>query len=103
MAWRSSQAREQAQDLRSTLHYSNDGIWTFMCGIVGYVGKQQTAPIILEGLQQLEYHGYDSAGISMLKDHDLRTRKKKSKIDEGLARLIQAEPLDGFIGLGHTR
>jgi len=74
-----------------------------MCGIVGYVGKQQAAPIILEGLRQLEYRGYDSAGISVLKEHDLRTRKKKGKIDEGLAKLIQAEPLDGFIGLGHTR
>jgi len=74
-----------------------------MCGIVGYVGKQQAAPIILEGLRRLEYRGYDSAGISVLADKILQTRKKKGKIDEGLAKLIRSEPLTGFLGLGHTR
>ena len=74
-----------------------------MCGIVGYVGKQQAAPIILEGLRRLEYRGYDSAGISVLHDHDLLTRKKKGKIDEGLGKMLDAEPLDGLIGIGHTR
>src|SRR5687767_4906580 len=74
-----------------------------MCGIVGYVGKQPATPIILEGLRRLEYRGYDSAGISVLQDHDLQTRKKKGKIDEGLAHLLQAQPLPGFLGLGHTR
>ena len=74
-----------------------------MCGIVGYVGKQQAAPIILEGLRRLEYRGYDSAGISVLRDHQLHTRKKKGKIDEGLGRLLQAEPIPGLIGVGHTR
>jgi glucosamine--fructose-6-phosphate aminotransferase (isomerizing) len=74
-----------------------------MCGIVGYVGKQQAAPIILEGLRQLEYRGYDSAGISVLRDHDLQTRKRKGKIDEGLGQLLQAEPLSGLLGVGHTR
>jgi glutamine---fructose-6-phosphate transaminase (isomerizing) len=74
-----------------------------MCGIVGYIGKQQAAPIILEGLRRLEYRGYDSAGISILRDHALDTRKKKGKIDEGLARLLVEQPLDGSLGLGHTR
>ncbi len=74
-----------------------------MCGIVGYIGKQQAAPIILEGLRRLEYRGYDSAGISILRDHALETRKKKGKIDEGLARLLAEQPLDGSLGLGHTR
>ena len=74
-----------------------------MCGIVGYIGKQQAAPIILEGLRRLEYRGYDSAGISILRDHALDTRKKKGKIDEGLARLLAEQPLDGSLGLGHTR
>lgn len=74
-----------------------------MCGIVGYVGQQQAAPILLEGLRRLEYRGYDSAGISVLRGRELHTRKKQGKIDEGLARLITREPLDGAIGLGHTR
>ena len=74
-----------------------------MCGIVGYVGKQQATPIILEGLRRLEYRGYDSAGISILCPDAIETRKKKGKIDEGLARLIDQSPLDGTLGIGHTR
>ena len=74
-----------------------------MCGIVGYVGKQQAAPVILEGLRRLEYRGYDSAGITVLHDNELQTRKKKGKIDEGLGKLIGARPLDGVVGIGHTR
>ncbi len=74
-----------------------------MCGIVGYVGKQSAVPIILEGLRRLEYRGYDSAGISVVRDAQLCTRKKKGKIDDGLAKLLIADPLDGHLGLGHTR
>jgi glucosamine--fructose-6-phosphate aminotransferase (isomerizing) len=74
-----------------------------MCGIVGYVGKQQAAPIILEGLRRLEYRGYDSAGISVLASGALKTCKRKGKIDEGLARLLVESPLAGALGLGHTR
>jgi len=74
-----------------------------MCGIVGYVGKQQATPIILDGLRRLEYRGYDSAGVAVLVDHQLQTRKKKGKIEEGLARLLQSEPAAGSIGVGHTR
>src|SRR6266511_114429 len=74
-----------------------------MCGIVGYVGKQPAAPIILEGLRRLEYRGYDSAGISVVDHAELQTRKKKGKIDEGLAPLIQSHPLPGGLGVGHTR
>ncbi len=74
-----------------------------MCGIVGYVGKLQAAPILLEGLRRLEYRGYDSAGLSVLKGTELQTRKKKGKIDEGLAPLLQALPAAGQLGIGHTR
>ena len=74
-----------------------------MCGIVGYVGMKQAAPILLEGLRRLEYRGYDSAGLSILRNGQLQTHKKKGKIDEGLAKLFQAHPLEGFLGLGHTR
>ena len=74
-----------------------------MCGIVGYVGKLQAAPILLEGLRRLEYRGYDSAGVSVLNGGALLTRKKKGKIDEGLARLLHTLPAAGQLGIGHTR
>src|SRR2546426_2049708 len=74
-----------------------------MCGIVGYVGKQQAAPILLEGLRRLEYRGYDSAGLSVLNHAELQTRKKKGKVDAGLGRTLQAQPATGQLGIGHTR
>jgi len=74
-----------------------------MCGIIGYVGKLQAAPILLEGLRRLEYRGYDSAGLSVFNGGALQTRKKKGKIDEGLAPLLQALPAAGQLGIGHTR
>src|SRR5881394_841235 len=74
-----------------------------MCGITGYVGKLQAAPILLEGLRRLEYRGYDSAGLSVFNAGELQTRKKKGKIDEGLAPLLQALPAAGQLGIGHTR
>jgi glucosamine--fructose-6-phosphate aminotransferase (isomerizing) len=74
-----------------------------MCGIVGYVGKRQAAPILLDGLRRLEYRGYDSAGVAVLNDGALQIHKKKGKIDEGLARLLEKAPLSGASGIGHTR
>ena len=65
----------------------------FMCGIIGYVGKKAASPILLEGLRRLEYRGYDSAGVAVLDEADLLVRKKKGKIDEGLARLLKPNPL----------
>ncbi len=74
-----------------------------MCGIIGYVGKQAAAPILLEGLRRLQYRGYDSAGIAVLSEGGMAIRKKVGKIDDGLAHLLQQEPVDGQIGIGHTR
>ncbi len=74
-----------------------------MCGIVGYIGKRDATPILLEGLRRLEYRGYDSAGIALVTDGKLEIRKKKGKIDEGLARLLPTHPVRGELGLGHTR
>ena len=74
-----------------------------MCGIVGYLGTRQAGPIILEGLRRLEYRGYDSAGIAVLDGARIAMRKKKGKIDEGLARMIDEKPLRGAVGIGHTR
>src|SRR5690242_14791962 len=74
-----------------------------MCGIVGYIGKQSAAPIIVEGLRRLEYRGYDSAGVAGINGAGLEVRKKKGKIDEGLAKLLLSDPLVGRVGVGHTR
>ena len=59
-----------------------------MCGIIGYIGKQSASPIILEGLRRLEYRGYDSAGVCVLNGAGLELRKRKGKIDDGLAKLL---------------
>jgi glutamine---fructose-6-phosphate transaminase (isomerizing) len=74
-----------------------------MCGIIGYVGKKSASPILLEGLRRLEYRGYDSAGIAILQDADLVVRKKRGKIDSGLATVLQTDPVAGNLGIGHTR
>ncbi|MCI0536901.1 MAG: glutamine--fructose-6-phosphate transaminase (isomerizing) [Verrucomicrobiales bacterium] len=74
-----------------------------MCGIVGYVGRKQAAPIIVEGLRRLEYRGYDSAGLAVLCGRNLQIRKKKGKIDEGLGRCLGTQPATGQVGVGHTR
>ena len=78
-----------------------------MCGIIGYVGKKAASPILLEGLRRLEYRGYDSAGVAVAQNGDLLLRKKKGRIDQGLARLLKSEPVEGTLGiaphaLGHA-
>jgi len=74
-----------------------------MCGIIGYVGKKAASPVLLEGLRRLEYRGYDSAGVAVLHGQDLLVRKKKGKIDEGIARELLADPVVGQTGIAHTR
>src|SRR5262249_5204819 len=74
-----------------------------MCGIIGYVGSKTATPILIEGLRRLEYRGYDSSGLAVLDSGGLLVRKKKGKIDEGLAPLVQQHPAEGHLGIGHTR
>lgn len=74
-----------------------------MCGIVGYVGPKSTQDVLLGGLRRLEYRGYDSAGISVISQGQLATRKKAGKLDNLVAE-IQAHPIaEARIGIGHTR
>jgi glucosamine--fructose-6-phosphate aminotransferase (isomerizing) len=74
-----------------------------MCGIVGYVGKKEVVPIILEGLRRLEYRGYDSAGIAVAGNGDkLQVRRAEGKL-RNLEEVIRLKPLDGTYGIGHTR
>src|SRR6202045_4529617 len=74
-----------------------------MCGIVGYVGKKQVVPIIIEGLRRLEYRGYDSAGIAVAGNGDkLQIRRAEGKL-RNLEEAIRLKPLDGSYGIGHTR
>ena len=73
-----------------------------MCGIVGYTGKREAAPILLEGLARLEYRGYDSAGIATVTGANLRLRKCAGRI-ANLAALLERQPAPGFSGISHTR
>jgi len=73
-----------------------------MCGIVGYIGKRNSVPILLEGLRHLEYRGYDSAGLSVLKDNNIQIIKTPGKIKD-LAKLIDNNKLHSTIGIAHTR
>lgn len=73
-----------------------------MCGIVGYVGPRPVTPIIIEGLRKLEYRGYDSAGIAVVKDGRMSVRRSPGKL-VNLERALAADPVDGDYGVGHTR
>ena len=74
-----------------------------MCGIVGYVGTQQAAPLLLEGLRRLEYRGYDSAGMAVCGPDSLRVQKAKGRL-QALADLTdEGKTMPGVIGIGHTR
>jgi glutamine---fructose-6-phosphate transaminase (isomerizing) len=74
-----------------------------MCGIVGYVGKKQVVPLILDGLRRLEYRGYDSAGIAVGGNGDgLQIRRAEGKL-RNLENVIRLRPMHGTYGIGHTR
>lgn len=73
-----------------------------MCGIVGIVGHSQVAPLIVDALKRLEYRGYDSAGVATIEKGELGRRRAEGKLIN-LERRLKDEPLDGTIGIGHTR
>lgn len=73
-----------------------------MCGIVGYVGNSEAAPILMDGLRRLEYRGYDSAGIAIVNGDHVQTRKCAGRI-AALAKLVDQKPPSGCYGISHTR
>ena len=74
-----------------------------MCGIVGYVGRKEAAPILLEGLSRLEYRGYDSAGICVEQNGVLEVAKAKGRLQNLIAKTDGGAKLPGTLGIGHTR
>jgi len=74
-----------------------------MCGIVGYAGNKQAAPILLDGLAKLEYRGYDSAGICVYADHGLTVEKCKGRLQVLRDKLDNGNRVKGVVGIGHTR
>jgi glucosamine--fructose-6-phosphate aminotransferase (isomerizing) len=73
-----------------------------MCGIVGFVGKQECSGILLEGLRRLEYRGYDSAGLAVYDGQRTNLLRVEGKL-AGLEKVLREKPLPGSIGIGHTR
>ena len=74
-----------------------------MCGIVGYIGPREATEFLLEGLKRLEYRGYDSAGIATLNGADCFQLTKSVGRIQALADRLAATPLEGSLGIGHTR
>ena len=73
-----------------------------MCGIIGYIGKEQAIPILIEGLKKLEYRGYDSSGVAVLQNGKFEVRRAVGKL-QNLETLLRSETLSGKIGVGHVR
>ena len=74
-----------------------------MCGIIGYIGKREVAPILIDGLKRMEYRGYDSAGVAMINgDRQIDLRKRKGRVSV-VAGEVEADHFSAHIGIGHTR
>jgi glutamine---fructose-6-phosphate transaminase (isomerizing) len=73
-----------------------------MSGIIGYIGNKRVVPVLLEGLERLQYRGYDSAGLAVVNDASLEVRRASGKL-RNLREAIRLNPLDGTYGIGHTR
>ncbi|HEY8464915.1 MAG TPA: glutamine--fructose-6-phosphate transaminase (isomerizing) [Bacillota bacterium] len=73
-----------------------------MCGIVGYIGKNEAIPVLLDGLKRLEYRGYDSAGVTVYQQGRLSTIKSAGRLAQ-VQQILETRPLHGNLGIGHTR
>ena len=73
-----------------------------MCGIVGYVGSKPLLPVLMEGLRRLEYRGYDSAGVAVVRNGEMLIRRSAGKLSN-LDSVLEKDPIEGQFGIGHTR
>jgi len=73
-----------------------------MCGIVGYVGSKPLLPVLMEGLRRLEYRGYDSAGVAVVRNGEMLIRRSAGKLSN-LDVVLERDPIEGQFGIGHTR
>ncbi|HMF62191.1 MAG TPA: glutamine--fructose-6-phosphate transaminase (isomerizing) [Vicinamibacterales bacterium] len=73
-----------------------------MCGIIGYIGSKQVVPVLIDGLRRLEYRGYDSAGVAVVRNGEIELRRSAGKLAR-LEEVIAATPIIGDYGIGHTR
>ena len=73
-----------------------------MCGIIGYIGAKDVLPILIDGLRRLEYRGYDSAGVAVVRNGEIELRRSAGKLSR-LEDVLVTQPLDGDYGIGHTR
>jgi glucosamine--fructose-6-phosphate aminotransferase (isomerizing) len=73
-----------------------------MCGIIGYIGQKEVVPILIDGLRRLEYRGYDSAGVAVVRNGQIERRRSAGKL-VNLEQEIDLHPLEGIYGVGHTR
>src|SRR5499426_3366436 len=73
-----------------------------MCGIIGYIGPKEVVPVLIDGLRRLEYRGYDSAGVAVVRDGHVDLRRSAGKLSN-LEDVIGSDPISGDYGIGHTR
>src|SRR5438552_17214311 len=73
-----------------------------MCGIIGYIGPKEVVPVLIDGLRRLEYRGYDSAGVAVVRNGAVNLRRSAGKLSN-LEDVIDADPIAGDYGVGHTR
>src|SRR5207249_5027211 len=73
-----------------------------MCGIIGYIGPKDVVPVLIDGLRRLEYRGYDSAGVAVVRNGSVSLRRSAGKLSN-LEDVIDADPIAGDYGVGHTR
>src|SRR5258707_13747357 len=73
-----------------------------MCGIIGYIGPKEVVPVLIDGLRRLEYRGYDSAGVAVVRNGAVDLRRSAGKLSN-LEQVIRIDPISGDYGVGHTR